>query len=82
MLRITVVTKSGDMIQTTKQASAVYERNRTLDWFDSHNVSCYVVNVNDNQQYIIPIDNIDSISLEDWSIRLKDWSSNLEEYDE
>lgn len=66
MLIITVTTKSGDMIQTTKQASIVSERNRTLDWFDSHNISCYVVNANANQQYIIPIDNIESISLEEW----------------
>lgn len=66
MLRITVTTKSGDMIQTSKQASVVSERNRTLDWFDAHNMSCYVVNVNANQQYIIPVDNIDTISLEEW----------------
>ena len=67
MLRITVTTKSGDMIQTAKQASVVSERNRTLDWFDAHNICCYVVNVNANQQYIIPIDNIDTISLEEWN---------------
>ena len=67
MLRITVTTKSGDMIQTTKQTSVVSERNRQLDWFDSHDVPCYVVNVNGNQQYIIPIDNIDTISLEEWN---------------
>lgn len=66
MLRITVVTKTGDMIQTTKEASAVSERNRTLDWFDAHNMSCYVVNVNANQQYIIPVENIDAIHLEEW----------------
>ena len=66
MLRITVVTKTGDMIQTTKETSAVSERNRTLDWFDAHNRSCYVVNVNANQQYIIPVENIDAIHLEEW----------------
>lgn len=67
MLRITVTTKSGDMIQFTKNVSIVSERNRHLDWFDAHNICCYVVNVNANQQYIIPIDNIDTISLEEWN---------------
>lgn len=66
MLRITVTTKSGDMIQFTKDASIVSERNRHLDWFDRQNIHCYVINVNANQQYIIPIDNLDSISLEEW----------------
>ena len=66
MLRITVITKTGEMIQATKEEPAVSERNRTLDWFTDHNMSCYVVSVNANQQYIIPIENIDAIHLEEW----------------
>lgn len=66
MLRITVITKTGEMIQATTEEPAVSERNRTLEWFDSHNMSCYVINVNANQQYIVPIENIDAIHLEEW----------------
>ena len=66
MLRITVITKTGEMIQATKEAPAVSERNITLDWFGAHNMSCYVVNVNANEQYIIPIENIDAIHLQEW----------------
>ena len=66
MLRITVITKTGEMIQTTKEVPAVSECNRALDWFADHNIPCYVVNVNANQQYIIPIQNIDAIHLEEW----------------
>lgn len=65
MLRITVPTKTGDIIQVTKKTSVGCERNRILDWFDAHDRSCYVIYVNDHQQYIIPIDNIDSIHLQE-----------------
>lgn len=66
MLRITVATKTGDIIQVTKETSVGCERNRILDWFDAHEMSCYAIYVNDHQQYIIPIENVDSISLEEW----------------
>lgn len=54
------------MIQATKETSVGCERNRTLDWFDANERSCYVIWVNDHQEYIIPIENIDAIHLEEW----------------
>lgn len=66
MLRITVTTKSGDMIQFTKHSCINSERNRLLDWLERQNIPCLVANASDKQLYIIPIDNIDTISLEEW----------------